>query len=145
MLHDCVNSFGDSGSPLLLIVDDQIYVAGFHVANGRAASNLLSVSLPVAVFDTASSELQTAEAPTGAGVVLLLMLLGLRVKEREGAATTAPPKTSSAARFGPAGGFRSSATTRSCCHYCDRHSLSYNDRRPGADGETPVRPPTTEV
>ncbi len=92
MLHDCVSSFGDSGSPLLLIVDDQIYVAGFHVANGRAASNLLSVSLPVAVFDTASSELQTAEAPTGAGVVLLLMLLGLRVKEREGAAATAPPQ-----------------------------------------------------
>ena len=92
MLHDCVNSFGDSGSPLLLIVDDQIYVAGFHVANGRAASNLLSVSLPVAVFDTASIELQAADALAWAGVVFLLMLLGLRVKEREGAVATARPQ-----------------------------------------------------
>ncbi len=71
MLHDCVNSFGDSGSPLLLIVDDQIYVAGFHVANGRTASNLLSVALPAAVFDSASGELQAVEALARTGIVLV--------------------------------------------------------------------------
>ena len=71
MLHDCADSSGDSGSPLLLILDDQIYVAGFHVANGKTANKLLSVSLPVAVFDSASGELQAAEVLAGAGIVLV--------------------------------------------------------------------------
>ncbi len=71
LVYDCGGSTGSSGSPLLLILDDQIYVAGFHVANGRTASNLLSVALPAAVFDSASGDLQAVEALARTGIVLV--------------------------------------------------------------------------
>ncbi len=71
LVYDCGGSTGSSGSPLLLILNDQIYVAGFHVANGRTASNLLSVALPAAVFDSASGELQAVEALARTGIVLV--------------------------------------------------------------------------
>ena len=58
ILHDCAGLPGDSGSPLLLIEADKLYVAGINVANARASSQALGVALSVGTFDPQSDEVR---------------------------------------------------------------------------------------
>lgn len=66
ILHDCTGLPGDSGSPLLLIEDGKLYVAGINVANARASNQALGVALSVGAFDPESGKVRPAHVPAAA-------------------------------------------------------------------------------
>ena len=56
LVHDCIGSPGDSGSPFLLTEDGQFYVAGIHVMNAESPNRKFSVALSVRLFQSGSIE-----------------------------------------------------------------------------------------
>jgi protease YdgD len=57
LVHDCIGSPGDSGSPFLLTEDGQFYVVGIHVMNAEGPNGKFSVALSVRLFQSGSLEL----------------------------------------------------------------------------------------
>ncbi len=69
LVHDCISSPGDSGSPLLLTEDDQFYVAGIHVMNGEGPNGKFSVALSVRLFQSGSIQSWPVRVLNSAGNV----------------------------------------------------------------------------
>ncbi len=69
LVHDCIGSPGDSGSPFLLTEDGQFYVAGIHVINAESPSRKFSVALSVRLFQSGSIESWPVQVLKSAGNV----------------------------------------------------------------------------
>ena len=69
LVHDCIGSPGDSGSPFLLTEDGQFYVAGIHVMNAEGPNRKFSVALSVRLFQSGSIESWPVQVLNSAGNV----------------------------------------------------------------------------
>jgi len=69
IVHDCIGSPGDSGSPFLLTEDGQFYVAGIHVMNAEGPNGKFSVALSVRLFQSGSIESWPVQVLNSAGNV----------------------------------------------------------------------------
>ncbi|MEE8189256.1 MAG: trypsin-like serine protease [Kiloniellales bacterium] len=69
IVHGCDVAQGDSGSPLLVLVDGGFQVAGMHVLNGRTQAGRVAGALSVALFHPKSGSGQAVKALRGAGAV----------------------------------------------------------------------------
>ena len=69
LVHDCIGSPGDSGSPFLLTEDGQFYVAGIHVMNAEGPNSKFSVALSVRLFQSGSIESWAVQVLNSAGGV----------------------------------------------------------------------------